>query len=61
MFKEVIHHVGVHIAQHPKETAATVLAAGKAAAPVLVATAPYVLGAAAVVGIIYGVGKLAGN
>lgn len=58
MFKELIHHVGVHMAQHPKETIAAVVSAGEFAAPVIIAAAPYVVGVAIVGGIIYGISKL---
>lgn len=57
MFKELAHHVGVHIAKHPKETLATALAVGKAAAPVVIAAAPYVAGAALIGGVIYAICK----
>lgn len=53
MFKEFIHHVGVHIAQHPKESAAAALAAGEAVLPVAVAAAPYLLAGAVAFGIGY--------
>lgn len=58
MFKELVKHVGIHVSQHPKETLATVAAAGKVLAPIAVAAAPYVVGAAVVGGIIYGISKL---
>jgi hypothetical protein len=57
MFKELAHHVGVHIAQHPKEALATALTVGKAATPVVIAAAPYVAGAAIIGGIIYAICK----
>lgn len=57
MFKELVKHVGIHVSQHPKETLAAVAAAGKAMAPVAIAVAPYVAGAAVVGGIIYIISK----
>ena len=56
MFKELIHHVGIHAAQHPKETMGAALALGKTLAPV--AAAPYVAGAALIGGAIYGISKI---
>lgn len=58
MFKELIHHVGIHIAQHPKEAVASAIAAGEVVAPVLVAAAPYVAGAVIIGGAIYVISKL---
>ncbi len=58
MFNEFLHHVCVHMTQHPKETAAAALAAGKVAAPVLIAAAPYVACTAAAGAIIYGICEL---
>lgn len=58
MFNELVKHVGIHVSQHPKEALATVVAAGKVVAPIAVAAAPYVVGAAVVGGIIYGISKL---
>lgn len=52
MYEKLVHHIGIHIAKHPKESLAAVVTAGKAVAPFALAAAPYVLGAAAVVGII---------
>lgn len=57
MFEKLVHHVGIHVAKHPKESLAAVVTAGKAVAPFALAAAPYVLGAAAVAGIIYLVTK----
>ena len=58
MLQEFAHHVGVHIAQHPKETLAAVVAAGKVVAPVAIFAAPYVAGAALVGGTVYGICQL---
>jgi len=57
MFEKLVHHVGIHAATHPKETLAAAVAVGEAVAPIALAAAPYVLGAAAVAGIIYLVTK----
>ena len=48
MFEKLIHHLGVHACQHPKETLATVMTIGKAVAPI----APYIAGAAAALALI---------
>lgn len=57
MLEKVVHHIGIHVVKHPKESLATVVTAGKAVAPLALAAAPYVLGVAAVAGIIYLVTK----
>ena len=48
MFEKLIHHLGVHACQHPKETLATVMTIGKAVPPI----APYIAGAAAALALI---------
>ena len=53
MLNELVKHVGIHISQHPKEALATALTVGKAAAPVVIAAAPFVAGAAIIGGIVY--------
>lgn len=46
MFEKLVHHLGIHVCKHPKESLATVITIGKAVAPV----APYIAGAAIVIG-----------
>ena len=58
MFKELIHHVGIHAAQHPKETMSAALAFGKALGPIVIGSLPYVAGAALIGGAIYGISKI---
>lgn len=58
MIEKFIHHVGIHAAQHPKETMGAALALGKTLAPVAIAAAPYVAGAAIIGGAIYGISKI---
>ncbi len=58
MFKELVKHVGIHVSQHPKETLAAVVVAGKALAPFAMAAVPCIVGAAVVGGIIYGISEL---
>lgn len=58
MFKELAHHVAVHMSQHPKETAATALVVGKVVAPYVVAAIPCIAGVAIIGGIIYGISEL---
>lgn len=53
MIEKFIHHVGIHAAQHPKEAIGAVVAAGKVVAPIAIAAAPYVAGAAIIGGLIY--------
>lgn len=58
MFENIIHHVGVHVAQHPKEAMATAMVAGKVLAPFAIAALPCLVGTAAIGGLIYGLSKL---
>ena len=57
MLKKIAPHVGIHIALHPKSSAAVAMAIGKVAVPYVIAAGPYLLVVAVVAGIVYGLRK----
>lgn len=48
MLDKLVHHLGIHVCKHPKESLATALTIVKAVAT----AAPYIAGAVVVIGVV---------